>query len=429
MITIDLSNIWAELDLNALLVMESRVSAAHTLLVNGGENGKFAGWLELPGTLPIGQPEAIKTSAGRICSCSQVLVVTGTDSACLAARAVIELLQNGQHHAPGGTELLFVGDSLSTRSWHTLLQRLEGVDWSLNIVSKSGGTLESALAAHMLRRQLEVRYGPEGAGARIICTTDPKRGALRTMARAQGLQSFPIPTDVSEQYDALSAAVLLPLAVAGVDIDALLTGAQEAQTVLNEERSFNNPAWLYAAVRNLLYEKGKKIELLCTREPDSTRFGRWWQQLFAQSEGKQGKGLFPVSLDSSTGLHGLEQLIQGGERNLFETVLRFDPPGETITVETEETDADGLDYLAGRTLGFVEAQAFAAAVDTHRDSGVPVLLLECGPLNARTAGQLIYFFQLACAISAHVLGVNPFEQSGMEAYETNLSHLLGRPGF
>jgi len=430
MITTELSNIWGKLELKDLLGMETRVANAHETLAKGiGPGNDYIGWVDLPTTLPAEEIEAIKLCAAKIRSNSKALVVVGIGGSYLGARAVIELLRGSNHNVLDDIEIYFAGNSLSTRAWNELLKLLEDKDWSLNIVSKSGGTTEPAVAARILRWHLEQKYGKEAAKERIICTTDPKNGILRAMALEEGYTTFPIPADVGGRYSILSAVGLLPLAVAGINIDNLLNGAREAQKELNADRSFNNPVWLYAAARNMLYENGKKIEMLCSYEPDFAYFGRWWQQLYGESEGKEGKGIFPTYLEYSADLHSMGQLVQEGERAMFETVVRFDAPKNTITIEPDWKDLDKLNYLAGKTVDFVEKQACAAVTDAHRDGGVPVILLECGELNEKNVGWLLYFFELSCGVSAYMLGVNPFNQPGVEAYKLNMYRLLGKPGY
>lgn len=430
MITSDLSNIWGKIVLNDLLSMEPRLTAAHNTLSEGtGAGHEFTGWLTLPSTLSQDEIDAIKACAAAIRTHSKALVVVGIGGSYLGARAVIDLLRGSSHNELDEMEVYFAGNHLSTRSWNQLMKQLDGKDWSINIISKSGGTTEPAVAARLLRVALEEKYGVEGARERIVCTTDAKKGILHDMAQKMDYQTFPIPGDVGGRYSVLTAVGLLPLAVAGVDIDALLDGAREAQQKLNAERSFNNPAWQYAAARNLLYEQGKKVEILCSYEPDFSYFGRWWQQLFGESEGKDHKSLFPTYLEYSADLHSMGQLVQEGERNMFETLVRFDPPADEVIIGSDEANMDQLNFLAGKSLSFVQSHASAAVTDAHRDGGVPVLTLDCGPLNEHSVGALLYFFELACGISAYVLGVNPFNQPGVEAYKKNMYHLLGKPGY
>ena len=279
-----------------------------------------------------------------------------------------------------------------------------------------------------LRWMLERRYGTDGANERIYAITDPNRGALRQMADEYGWSTFAIPTNVGGRFSVLTAVGLLPMAVAGIDVMALMQGAAQAR-VDYDLRSFENPVWLYTAVRNLMYRKGKKIELFESFEPGFRMFGAWWQQLFGESEGKEGKGIFPATAELTTDLHSLGQLIQQGERNLFETMIRFDPPERKMTVMWDLNDLDGLNYLDGKTMDFVDEQAFQGTVAAHVDGGVPVVTMDCGELDEKKVGELFYFLELSCALSAYVLGVNPFNQPGVELYKQNMFALLGKPGY
>ena len=275
---------------------------------------------------------------------------------------------------------------------------------------------------------LERKYGTDGANSRIYAITDPAKGALRQMADEQGWETFVIPPSAGGRFSVLTPVGLLPIAVAGIDIMAMLTGAADAKDEYNL-RSFENPVWLYAAVRNLLYRKGKKIEIFESFEPGFKMFGAWWQQLFGESEGKQGTGLFPATAELTADLHSLGQLIQQGERNMFETMVRFDPPERKLTIMHDLKDLDGLNYLEGKTMDFVDEQAFLGTVEAHVDGGVPVITMDCGELNDAKVGELFFFLELSCAISAYMLGVNPFNQPGVEMYKQNMFGLLGKPGY
>jgi glucose-6-phosphate isomerase len=275
---------------------------------------------------------------------------------------------------------------------------------------------------------LERKYGTDEARYRTYAITDPADGALRQMAEEEGWETFSIPANVGGRYSVLSPAGLLPMAVAGIDIMALLRGAAEAKEIY-DLRSFENPVWLYAAVRNLMHRRGKAMELLCAFEPSFKTFGSWWQQLFGESEGKDGKGLFPVSVEFTADLHSLGQMIQQGQRNLFETMIRFDPPALQHSIVSDYKNLDGLNYLADKSLDFVQEQAFLGTVEAHVDGGVPVITMDCGELNTEKAGELFYFFELSCGISAYTLGVNPFNQPGVELYKRNMFTLLGKPGY
>jgi glucose-6-phosphate isomerase len=368
----------------------------------------------------------IRAAAERIREENEIFVVVGIGGSYLGARAAIELLCGANHNLTHRPQVLFAGNTMSTRAWNELCSLLEGKDFAVNFISKSGTTIEPALATRSLRWMLERRYGAEKAREHIFVTTDRSSGALRRMAEEEQWETFQIPRDIGGRYSVLTAVGLLPMAVAGIDIDAVLAGASLARKEL-DVRSFENPAWQYAASRYLLAKQGKQIELLCSWEPDFQYFGRWWQQLFGESEGKEGKGLFPAYLEYSADLHSMGQMVQQGQRNIFETFVLFDAPQKKATIELDWKDLDGLNYLEGKTLDFVQEQACTGVVNAHVDGGVPVVQLEVGPLDAAHLGELFYFFELSCGLSAYLLGVNPFDQPGVELYKQNMFALLGRP--
>ncbi len=428
MINLDLSNVWGELSLPDLLAAEQEVSSAHQTLASGkGEGGDFTGWLDLPTVDETEEVQRIRAAAQRIRESSDVLVVVGIGGSYLGPRAGIELLCGQHHNLQGQTQVLFAGNTLSTRAWQELCQLLEGKDFSINVISKSGTTTEPAIATRALKWMLERKYGTEKARTRVYVTTDPRKGALHQMAEEEGWERFVIPPNVGGRYSVLTAVGLLPMAVAGIDPMELLRGAASAKIDL-DIRSFENPAWQYAALRNLLYRRGKQIELLCCYEPSFQYMARWWQQLFGESEGKDGKGIFPATAEFTADLHSLGQMIQQGQRNLFETVLRFAPPVHQTAIEVDWKNLDGLNYLEGKTLDYVEEQAFQGTMAAHVDGGVPVLQLQMGEVSAFTLGELFFFFELSCGISAYMLGVNPFNQPGVEFYKRNMFRLLGKPG-
>jgi glucose-6-phosphate isomerase len=306
------------------------------------------------------------------------------------------------------------------------MRLLKDKDYSIIVISKSGTTTEPAIAFRSLRWLLERKYGTDAARGRIYAVTDPTEGALRQMAREEGWESFDIPQNVGGRFSVLSPVGLLPMAVAGLDIQQMLQGAAEAKESY-DLRSFENPVWQYVAVRNVLYRGGKAIEILESFEPGFQMMGAWWQQLFGESEGKNGKGLFPATAELTADLHSLGQMIQEGERNLFETMIRFDPPSAPMTIESDWKNLDNLNYLEGKTLDFVDEQAYLGTVAAHTDGGVPVITMDCGVLNEGKVGELFYFLQLSCGVSAYVLGVNPFNQPGVEQYKQNMYRLLGKP--
>lgn len=429
MINLDISNVWGELSLPDLLSSEQDVFNAHKLLTDRkGLGNDFLGWLNLPTFEETDEMRRIRRAADRIRSDSQVFVVVGVGGSYLGARAAIELVKGQNHNLlSDGPQIFFAGNNLSTRAWQELCSLLEGKDFSINIISKSGTTTEPAIATRALRWMLERKYGAK-ARQRIYVTTDPKGGALRQMAQEEGYESFSIPSDVGGRFSVLTAVGLLPMAVAGIDPRDVMLGAARARKEL-DIRSFENPAWQYAAIRNLLYRRGKNIELLCSYEPDFRSFAGWWQQLFGESEGKDGKGIFPAFAGFTADLHSLGQLIQEGERNLFETVVRFTPSRKQVKIEYDWKNLDGLNYLEGKTLDFVEEQAFQGTVSAHVDGGVPVMILQADEIAPDTLGELFYFFQLSCGISAYMLRVNPFNQPGVELYKHNMFHLLGKPGY
>lgn len=432
MIKVDISNVWSQFSLPDLLATEKEVMSAHeTLMTGSGEGNDFLGWLELPVWEETDEIRRIRMAAASIRENSDVFVVVGIGGSYLGPRAAIELMQGANHNigkGRGNPQIFYAGNSLSTRGWNELLRLLEGKDFSVAFISKSGTTTEPAIATRALRWMLERKYGTDGAKHRIYAITDPAKGALRQMATEEGWETFVIPPDVGGRYSVLTAVGLLPMAVAGIDIMQVMQGAFSARKTY-DVRSFENPVWLYAASRNLLYRSGKAIELLSSFEPGFKMFGGWWQQLFGESEGKDGKGIFPVSAEFTADLHSLGQMIQQGERNLFETMVRFAPPAQKAIVGSDWKNLDGLNYLEGRTLDFVDEQAYLGTVAAHVDGGVPVISVDVGDLNDSKLGEMFYFFELCCGVSAYLLGVNPFNQPGVEFYKRNMFQLLGKPGY
>ena len=432
MIKVDISHVWGQLALPDLLAMEKEVAQAHATLVDGtGSGNDFLGWQNLPTREPTEEILRIQSAARRIRNDSDVFVVIGIGGSYLGPRAAIELLQGPNHNmgkGKGDPQIYFAGNGLSTRHWNELCRLLEGKDFSIAIISKSGTTTEPAIATRALRAKLEEKYGVEGARKRIYAITDPCKGALRQMANEEGWETFVIPANVGGRFSVLTPVGLLPLAVAGVDIMEMMNGAVDAREAY-DLRSFDNPVWLYAAVRNLLYRNGKAMEIFESFEPGFKMFGGWWQQLFGESEGKDGKGIFPVTAEFTADLHSLGQMIQQGQRNIFETMVRFDAPAEKMVIGGDEKNLDGLNYLEGRTLDFVDEKAFLGTLAAHVDGGVPVITMDCGELNDRKVGEMFYFLELCCGVSAYILGVNPFNQPGVEFYKRNMFKLLGKPGY
>lgn len=422
MINVDISNIWGAVALPDLLAIESEVAAAHESLMEGTGGGKE--WLDLLSREANPELFRILLAAERIRSDSDVCVVVGIGGGCLGARAAIELLQGPNHNigkGKGNSQIFFTGNSFSTRHWNELMGLLKDKDFSVIVVSESGTTTESAIAFRSLRWMLERKYGTDGAKRRIYAVTDPVEGALRQMAEEEGWESFAMASGVGERYSVLTAAGLLPMAVAGIDIQQVLDGAADAKEEY-APGSFENPVWLYGAVRNLLYRGGKAVELLASFEPGFKSFGLWWQQLFGGSEGKNAKGLFPAAAELPGDLDGL------GQRSLFETMVRFAPPENPLIIGSDWKDLDGLNYLEGKSLDFVEEAAYQAAVSAHVDGGVPVITMDCGELTERKVGALFCFLQLCCGISACLMGAGSDDRPGMESYEQNLLRLLEKPG-
>ena len=433
MIKVDISNIWGELSLPELLASEQEVFAAHKTLAEGtGRGNDFLGWLDLPTYEETDEIRRIRMAADRIRENSEVFVVVGIGGSYLGPRAAIELLQGPNYNLHKGTkgnpQVFFAGNGLSTRAWNDLVSLLEGKDVSVVFISKSGTTTEPAIATRALHWMLERKYGADKAKKRIYAITDSSRGALRQMADEEGWETFIIPDNVGGRFSVLTPVGLLPMAVAGIDIMDVLAGAADAKKTY-DLRSFENPVWLYAAARNLLNRKGKDLELLASFEPGFKMFGGWWQQLFGESEGKEGKGLFPATAEFTADLHSLGQMIQQGNRNLFETMVRIAPPADRVTVGSDWKNLDGLNYLEGKYLDYVDEQAYKGTMAAHVDGGVPVITIDVGDLNDNKLGEMFYFFELSCGVSAYMLGVNPFDQPGVEFYKRNMFQLLGKPGY
>ena len=433
MIKVDISNVWGQLSLPDLLAIEKEVADAHMMLTEGtGAGNDFLGWLTLPTKEETEEMRRIQAAADRIRANSDVFVVIGIGGSYLGPRAAIELMQGCNHNigkGKGNPQVYFAGNTLSTRAWNELCRLLEGKDFSVAVISKSGTTTEPAIAFRGLKWMLERKYGTDEAKKRIFAITDPCKGALRQMANEEGWESFVIPPAAGGRFSVMTPVGLLPMAVAGIDIRKVMSGAADAKENYNRVRSFENPVWLYAGVRNLLYRNGKVMEIFESYEPGFRMFGGWWQQLFGESEGKDGKGIFPVAAEFTADLHSLGQMIQQGERNMFETMVRFDAPEQKMTIMGDYKNLDGLNYLEGKTLDFVDEKAFLGTLAAHVDGGVPVITMDMGELNDEKLGEMFYFLELCCGGSAYMLGVNPFNQPGVEFYKRNMFKLLGKPGY
>ena len=430
MLKLDLSNASSFLPQDYLSSrMEALEKARVMLAEHSGPGGDFTGWVRLPEEYDKEEFARIQAAAKKIRSDSQVLVVIGIGGSYLGARAVIELLGSADHKlSPNKPEIFFAGNGLSTDAMGDLIDYLGDKDWSINIISKSGTTTEPAVAFRVFKGLLEEKYGKEAARKRIYATTDAHKGALKGLADAEGYDEFVVPDAVGGRYSVLTAVGLLPIAVAGVDIEALMAGAAEAMDILAKPGA-DNIAWQYAAARNALYDAGKSVELLVGYEPAFRFFAEWWKQLYGESEGKEGKGLLPASVEFTSDLHSMGQYIQEGQRILLETVVKFSRSRRTITIPNDPDNVDGLNFLTGKSLQFVAEQAMRGTLLAHVDGGVPNLVVEADARDERTVGQLIYFFEYACGLSGYLLGVNPFDQPGVEAYKKNMFALLGKPGY
>ena len=420
MLKLDLSMLEGVVSQEQIRAMAPEVEAAHAKLYDASALGSdFVGWVRLPENYDKDEFARIQRAAEKIRRDSEVLVVIGIGGSYLGARAALEVFPSD------GPEICFVGCSLSPNELHKVMKKVEGRSWSINVISKSGGTTEPAVAFRVFRDLLVKQYGKD-ADKRIYATTDKARGALKTLADSNGWETFVVPDDVGGRFSVLSAVGLLPIAVGGTDIGALMAGARDAMNAF-DKRDMSNPVWQYAAARNLLYRQGKKIELFCSYEPSYSFVGEWLKQLFGESEGKDGKGIFPASAQFTTDLHSLGQYIQDGERHLYETVIYVDDTGCDIAIPYSDDNGDNLNYLAGKPLSFVREMAFRGTLAAHKDGGAPSMVLRLDKMDVHALGELFYFFELSCGISGHMLGVNPFNQPGVEAYKKNMFELLGRP--
>ena len=406
-------------------------TAAKTLREKSGAGNAFLGWVDLPDNYDKEEFARIKTAAKKIQKSCDVLVVIGIGGSYLGARAVIEFLKSPLYNnlKKNTPDIYFAGNSISATALKEVLALCEGRDVCVNVISKSGTTTEPAVAFRVFRTLLEEKYGKEGARERIFVTTDRAKGTLKEFSTEAGYETFVVPDDVGGRFSVLTAVGLLPIAVAGIDIDALIQGAASASHTYMDADIANNDCYRYAAIRNILYRKGKNVEVMANYEPFSAMFSEWWKQLFGESEGKDQKGIFPASVVFSTDLHSLGQFIQDGTRSMFETVIDIADTGDTFAIPNDPANIDGLNFLSGMDLNEVKRKAMQGTILAHVDGGVPNILLELDARNAFTLGELIYFFELACAISGYMLGVNPFDQPGVESYKKNMFALLGKPGY
>ena len=429
-ISLDYKKALAFFNEEELTNIKEQVTLAHNALHNKtGAGNDFLGWVDLPENYDKDEFCRIKKAAEKIRNNSDVLIVIGIGGSYLGAKAAIDFLNGPFYNFNSKTQIFFAGNSISPNYINDLLKTVEGKDISVNIISKSGTTTEPAIAFRIFKEYLENKYGKEEAKNRIFATTDKEKGALKNLADAEGYETFVVPDDVGGRYSVLTAVGLLPIAVSGADIDKIMEGAAKAKELYANENLDENECYQYAAIRNILYRKGKTVEILANYEPELQYFIEWWKQLYGESEGKDSRGIFPSGASFSTDLHSMGQYIQDGLRNLFETVLYVETSKTDITISTDKDNVDGLNFLAGKTVDFVNKKAFEGTLLAHTDGLVPNLVLKIKALDEYTLGQLIYFFEKACGISGYMLGVNPFNQPGVESYKKNMFALLGKPGY
>lgn len=414
------------------VALEGQIKDAHEKLhAKTGLGSDFLGWVDLPAHYNTVEFERIKRAASRIRENTQVLIVIGIGGSYLGARAAIELLRSPfyNNQSKATPDIYFAGNNINPSYLNELLGICEGKDIAVNVISKSGTTTEPALAFRVFRELLEKKYGKEGARERIFCTTDGARGTLKELCNREGYETFVIPDDVGGRFSVLTAVGLLPIAVSGADIDAVMAGARQAREELSVCDLEKNDCYRYAAARNCLYRKGKAVELLVSYDPSFTMMAEWFKQLFGESEGKDHKGLLPASATFSTDLHSLGQYVQDGTRLLFETVVDIKKPKQDLFIKTDEENFDGLNFLSNQNMSVVNRKALEGTVLAHTSGGVPNILLEVPEINEHEFGYMVYFFEKACAVSGYLLGVNPFDQPGVESYKINMFALLGKPGY
>ena len=434
-VTFDYSKAEKFISANEVANMENIVNTAkETLVSKKGAGNDFLGWIDLPVDYDKEEFARIKAAAKKIQSDSDVLLVIGIGGSYLGARAAIEFLGHSfynnlskeQRKTP---EIYYVGNSISSTYIRHLMDIVDGKDFSINMISKSGTTTEPAIAFRVFKKLLEKKYGKEEAAKRIYATTDKAKGSLKNLATEEGYETFVVPDDVGGRFSVLTAVGLLPIAVSGSDIDKLMEGAASGRELALNEAFADNEALKYAAIRNILHRKGKSVEILANYEPSVHYVSEWWKQLFGESEGKDQKGIFPASVDLTTDLHSMGQFIQDGSRIMFETVINVETPKCSFEIEEEPVDLDGLNYLTGKTVDFINKSAMNGTILAHTDGNVPNLMVTIPEQNEFYLGQLFYFFEFACGVSGYISGVNPFDQPGVESYKKNMFALLGKPGY
>lgn len=432
MLTLDCSNMLQFIDDKQITNLQGNINLCHNMLHEGtGEGREFIGWVDLPNSYDRDEFERIKLAAENIKDSCDVFIVLGIGGSYLGAKAAIEMLNhNFYNELPRdkrkGPKIYFAGHNISSTYLQHLLDVIEGKDICINVISKSGTTTETALVFRIFKEYMESKYGKEGAKDRIYATTDKKRGALKELSNKEGYETFVVPDNIGGRYSVLTAVGLLPIAVAGINIDSIMEGARAALGDLSNCDIDYNHAYKYAAIRNILYSMGKTTEIIVNYEPNLFYFGEWFKQLFGESEGKDGKGIFPASLNFTTDLHSMGQYIQDGERNIFETVLSVERPGEELVIPEDKEDLDGLNYISGRTLDFVNKKAMEGTIAAHVEGSVPNIIINIPDLSPYYFGYMVYFFEKACGMSGYLLGVNPFDQPGVEAYKRNMFKLLGK---
>ncbi len=429
-IKLDLSNLGISTD--EILKYNEKVTKIHNeLQTKKNDNDEFLGWMDLPNNYNKEEFERIKKSAEKIKKDSEILIVIGIGGSYLGARAVIDSLTHSFYNLEKREtpKILYAGNNMSPRYILDLIDIIGNKEFSINVISKSGTTTEPAIAFRIFREILENKYGIEEAKKRIYVTTDKEKGALKTLSNEEEYETFVIPDNIGGRYSVLTAVGLLPIAVAGIDIDKLMQGARYAQEKYADSNIKYNECYQYAVARNILYKEDKNIEILANYEPKLHYFTEWWKQLYGESEGKELKGIFPAGVDLTTDLHSMGQYIQEGRRNLFETVLNVVNTNQDINIKPDEDNLDGLNYLTDKTLDYINKKAMEGTIKAHTEGGVPNILINLEKLDEETIGELIYFFELACAMSGKLLGVNPFNQPGVEKYKTNMFKLLEKPGY
>lgn len=434
-VTFDYSKVAPFVSEHEVVSMKKLAQDAKKVLVEKtGDGNDFLGWIDLPVDYDKEEFARIKKAAEKIRNDSEVLLVIGIGGSYLGARAAIEFLGHSFYNVVDksirkGPEIYFLGNSISSTYLKHLMDVVGDRDFSINIISKSGTTTEPAIAFRIFKEKMEAKYGKEEAAKRIYATTDKEKGALKSLATEEGYETFVVPDDVGGRFSVLTAVGLLPIAVSGADITKLMEGAASMREVCLNKDFAENDSMKYAAVRNILLRKGKSVEILCNYEPIFHYVAEWWKQLFGESEGKDQKGLFPASVDLTTDLHSMGQFIQDGSRVMFETVMELEKPAFDLTIQKEDVDLDGLNYLAGKTLDFINKSAMKGTQLAHTDGNVPNLVVKVPEQNEFYLGQLFYFYEFACGLSGYILGVNPFNQPGVESYKKNMFALLGKPGF